>query len=283
MKELWDKLGVKASLSTAYHPQTDGETERVNQEIEQFFRVFCNFQQDNWADLLPFTEFAHNVRAHSATNHSPFKIWYGFQPEFIPPVNFATHIPAVEERLKALDQIRQEVSAALQVAVEVMKRKGPLSASQKFVPNQQVWLEGTNVKTTHPKTTIAPRRHGPFKILTTTPTNSHLQLPHSWKIHPVFHNSLLTPYKETPQHGPNYTQPPPEIVEGEEEHYEVETILNARPTPNRRGIQYLVKWKGYPDSENTWLPASGMKHSMELVTQFHARHPRTLTSNWRRS
>jgi hypothetical protein len=278
MKELWEKLGVKASLSTAFHPQTDGETERVNQEIEQFFRVFCNFQQDNWVDLLPFAEFAHNVRAHSATGQSPFQVWYGFQPEFIPPVNFATHLPAVEDRLKALDQVRREVSAALQVATEVMKRKGPLSASQKFSAGQLVWLEGTNIKTTHPKVKLSPRRHGPFKIITTTATNSRLQLPKQWRIHPVFHNSLLTPYNETPEHGPNYTQPPPEIIEGEDEHYEVETILNARPTPNRRGIQYLVKWKGYPDSENTWIPASGMKHAMDLVHEYHRRHPRAQTS-----
>jgi hypothetical protein len=121
MQELWEKLGVKSSLSTAFHPQTDGETECVNQEIEQFFHVFCNFQQDNWADLLPFAEFAHNVRAHSATGRSPFQVWYGFQPEFIPPVNFASRLPVVEERLKTLDQIHRKVSAALQVATEVMK------------------------------------------------------------------------------------------------------------------------------------------------------------------
>jgi hypothetical protein len=78
--------------------------------------------------------------------------------------------------------------------------------------------------------------------------------------------------------GNTNTQPPPEIIEGEDEHYEVETILNARPTPNRRGIQYLVKWKGYPDSENTWIPASGMKHAMDLVHEYHRRHPRAQTS-----
>jgi hypothetical protein len=83
------------------------------------------------------------------------------------------------------------------------------------------------------------------------PTNSQLKLPPSWQIHPIFHNSLLTLYKETLKHGPNYTQPPPEIVEGKDEHYEVKIILNARPTPNKHGIQYLVKWKGYPDSENS--------------------------------
>ena len=99
MQEIWSKLGVKSTMSTAFHPQTDGETERVNQELEQYLRIFCNFQVDNWAELLPFMEFAHNARAHSATNHSPFKVWYGYQPEFIPPVNFATTIPTVEEHL----------------------------------------------------------------------------------------------------------------------------------------------------------------------------------------
>ena len=67
MTETWKHLNVIPKLSTAYHPQTDGETERVNQELEQYLRVFCNFQQDNWADLIPLAEFAHNARAHSAT------------------------------------------------------------------------------------------------------------------------------------------------------------------------------------------------------------------------
>ena len=135
----------------------------------------------------------------------------------------------------------REVSTALQVATEVMKQKGPKFASQIFKPGQLVWLEETNVKTTHPKAKLSPQCHGPFKILMSTTTNSWLQLPKTWRIHPVYHNSLLTPYRETSEHGPNYTQPPPNIVEGEDEHYEVKTILQAQPTPNRQGIQYLVK------------------------------------------
>ena len=273
MRETWSKLNVDQALSTAFHPQTDSETERVNQEIEQFLRVFCNYQQDNWANLLPFAEFAHNVRAHAATGRSPFQVWYGFQPEFLPPIDFSSQLPSVEERLKSLEQIRADVTAALNVAAEVMKRKGPGTPSQTFSPGQLVWLEGSNIKTTHPKAKLAPKRHGPFKILSTTPTNSRLQLPPAWRIHPMFHNSLLTPYKETKEHGPNFTQPPPDIVEGEEDHYEVETVLDARPTPNRRGIQYLIKWVGYPNSENSWIPASGMKHASKLVQEFHTRHP----------
>ena len=138
MKETWKKLNVQQSLSIAFHPQTDGETERVNQEVKQFLRVFCNYQQDNWADLLPFAEFAHNIRAHSATGHSPFQIWYGFQPEFLPPVNFASHLPSVEKCLKTLNCLRTDVSAALKVAAEIMTRKGPCSPFVTFNKGQLV-------------------------------------------------------------------------------------------------------------------------------------------------
>lgn len=219
-------------------------------------------------------EFAHNARSHSATGQSPFKIWYGFQPEFMPPVNFATTIPTVEDRLRSLDQIRSEVTAALKVAAEVMKRSGPNAPTHRFKPGDLVWLEGTNVHTTHPKAKLAPRRHGPFKVISATEVNSKLTLPKTWRLHPVFHNSLLSPYKETQAHGPNYTRPPPDIVEGEDDHYEVEVILQSRPSPNRRGVQYLVKWKGYPNSENSWLPASQLKHAEELVREFQNKYPK---------
>jgi hypothetical protein len=87
------------------------------------------FPTDNWTDFLLFAEFAPNIRMHSATRQSPFFVWYGFQPEFIPPINFATYLPAMKDCLKALDQMRQEVSATLQLAAEVMKQNGPTSAS----------------------------------------------------------------------------------------------------------------------------------------------------------
>ena len=274
MQEVWNKLNVKSTMSTAFHPQTDGETERVNQELEQYLRVFGNFQQDNWVDLIPFMEFAHNARQHSATGKSPFEVWYGFQPTFLPPVNFATTIPTVEERLRTLEQIRTEVTAALKVAAEVMKHSRPPHATYVFKPGDLVWLEGTNVHTTHPKAKLAPRRHGPFKVLSTWGVNCKLQLPKTWRIHPVFHNSLISPYHETSAHGPNFTRPPPEIVEGEEDHYEVETILQSRLTPNKKGVQYLIKWKGYPTSENSWLSSSQLKNAQILVKQFHSRNPR---------
>ena len=154
-----------------------------------------------------------------------------------------------------------------------MKRSKPATTNHEFRPGDLVWLEGTNVHTTHPKAKLAPRCHGPFKVLSAWGINCKLQLPKTWRIHPVFHNSLISPYKETMEHGPNFTRPPPDFVEGEDEHYEVETVLQSRLTPNKRGIQYLIKWKGYPNSENSWLPASQLKHAQFLVQQFHSTNP----------
>src|SRR5258708_39815082 len=154
-----------------------------------------------------------------------------------------------------------------------MKRKGPSQPFPTFSMNQLVWLEGTNIKTTHPKVKLATKHHSPFKILSTTPTNSCLQLPPSWKVHPVFHNSLLTPYKETIEHGTNFARPPPEIVNQEDQHYEVKNVVDSKPSRNRKGILYLIKWKGYPLSKNSWEPTSGMRHVQKAVQHFHCTYP----------
>jgi hypothetical protein len=83
----------------------------------------------------------------------------------------------------------------------------------------------------------------------------------------------ITPYKETPAHGLNFTRPPPDIIQGEDEHYELETVLQSKISSNKKGILYLIKWKGYPNSKNSWLTASQMKHAHLLVQQFHSQNP----------
>ena len=96
-----------------------------------------------------------------------------------------------------------------------------------------------------------------------------LALPPQWKIHPVFHASLLTPYVETPAHGPNYTRPPPDLVEGEAE-WEVERILAHRYFGRQKKLQYLVKWLGYPESDNTWEPVENL-HADDLIQDYEHR------------
>jgi hypothetical protein len=94
----------------------------------------------------------------------------------------------------------------------------------------------------------------------------------------VFHANLITPYKETELHGPNFTRPPPDLVDGEEE-FEVEKILDARPQGRGRKMHYLVKWKGYPTSDNSWEPEENV-HAEKLIKEFHKRNPKH--SNTRR-
>jgi hypothetical protein len=104
----------------------------------------------------------------------------------------------------------------------------------------QVWLEGTNLKLSHPKAKLDAKRYGPFKVIEEIlPVVFRLELPSHWKIHNVFHASLLTRYNETEEHGCNFAQPAPELIEGEEE-YKVEQVLNSRRFGRAKKLQYLL-------------------------------------------
>src|SRR6266850_6465949 len=104
-----------------------------------------------------------------------------------------------------------------------------------------------------------------------SPVAYHLELPAQWNIHPVFHASLLTPYVETDSHGPNFSRPPPDLIKGENE-YEVEMIRKHRRFGRNKRLQYLLKWRGYPESDNTWEPVEQL-HAPQLLKEYHSRHP----------
>ena len=132
-----------------------------------------------------------------------------------------------------------------------------------------MWLDGRNIKMYHPTAKLAPKCHRPFPIQQVLLAITYqLMLPEQWKIHVVFHIDLLTPYKETEFHGANYARPPPDLI-GDEEQYEVEQVLDERDYGRWKKKQYLVKWKGYPDSDNQWLDAKNMENAQELIAEFH--------------
>jgi hypothetical protein len=139
-----------------------------------------------------------------------------------------------------------------------------------FKPYQlrdQVWLEGTNLKLSHPSTKLANRHYGPFKITKVIlPIVYQLQLPVSWKIFNTFHAALLSPYKEMEEHGANFPEPPPDLIEDQEE-YEVEQILAMRLYRRWKKRQYLIKWKGYSNAHNSWEPAKNV-NAPDLVKEF---------------
>jgi hypothetical protein len=241
--------GINHAPSTAYHPRTDGQSERSNQWLETAIRFITDQKQRNWAPYLPIAQFAHNNWPSDTTRKSPFFLLMGFNPR-ADWVHATSPIPRVTLRLEQLKEARIQARDAMIKAQQswVKHRDTP-----KYKEGDQVWLEGKNLRINQPTAKLAPRRHGPFKIIQVmSAVNYRLELPTQWNIHPVFHIDLLTPYRETIMHGPNFTRPTPELIDGEEE-YSVEKILDSRHFGRRRRLQYLVKWEGYPDADNMWV------------------------------
>lgn len=276
LKELYRKLHIDQRFSTAYHPQTDGGTERVNQELEQFLRAFCNYRQNNWAKHLLFAEFAHNSAQHSSTKESPFYLLMGYQPRWFPGMNEQTTVPSIKHRLTELRKARADAESSHQIAADIMKQRiegqPPL-----FKKGDKVWLEGKNITTTHPSAKLRPKRFGPFRIDDVLgPITFKLKLPPTWKIHPVFHAGLLTPYVQTKEHGPAATYPPPDIINNEEQ-FEVDEILDAEwRSPGGRSkpeLHYLVHYTGYPDSDNEWRPHHEFHEDDQVILDFYEQNP----------
>ena len=163
-QEMCQMLKINHRMSTAFHPQTDGETERVNQELETYLRIFCATEQRKWSDYLPMAEFAHNNRAHETSKMSPFQIIYGTDLKGIPTAFPRAQAPAVEDRLKEITKIRQEALAAHELARQLMIRRNPGNDIE-FKVGDQVWLDARNLRFPVETPKFKPKRLGPFKIL----------------------------------------------------------------------------------------------------------------------
>ena len=141
-KELACILGYDLKLSTTYHPQTDGETERVNQEVETYLQMFCQGQPDKWSEFIPMAEFAHNLATHPSTQRSPFSLILRYEPRAYPKIG-QTFIPSLKEQLSLLKQAQDEALAAHERTQQMMKER----ITTKFTPwkvGNKVWLEGRN-------------------------------------------------------------------------------------------------------------------------------------------
>jgi len=122
MKELNQMLGIKSKMLTVFHPQIDGQMERVNQELEQYLRMFIDYRQEQWPDWLGTAEFAYNNKAHSSTKTSPFKTNYGQDPRMGFEVRKKEKYEGAEKFVVKIKEIQEEAKAALEKAQEEMKK-----------------------------------------------------------------------------------------------------------------------------------------------------------------
>ena len=148
-RELARLLQYNITLSTAYHPQTDGESERVNQELETYLRLFSANKPEEWSNLLPMAEFTHNSATHSVTQKTPFFLMMGYEPWAYPSLG-KTFLPNLEGQLAELSAVHDDAQAAHKVTQQKMKEW----ITSKFTPwkvGDKVWLETTNLHMNGPK------------------------------------------------------------------------------------------------------------------------------------
>ncbi len=212
------------NISTTYHPRMDGQSEQTNQWLEQYLQFWINEWQDNWYLYLLLAKFAHNNWPNEMTGVSPFFILYGFNP-CTDWIDKPSPIPQVALQL---DQFKEARWCAQELMIKVQQSWVKHKDTPKYNEGDLVWLEGHHLRTNQPVIKLVPKRHGPFSIVQVmSPVNYCLKLPTQWSIHDIFHINLLTPYHKTTIHSSNYSRPPPDLIDDQEE-YKVEKILDSQ-------------------------------------------------------
>jgi len=237
----------------AYYPQMDGQTERTNQELKQYLRVFTDHKQEQWPDWLGTVEFTYNNKIHTATKTSPFKINYGQDPRMGFEGRRKGKYEAAGKFIEKMKKIQKEAKAALGKAQEEIKKfaNRRQREEKEYRVGDLVLLSMKDLKWQ-----MKGRRSekltkcfvGLYKVKGIVSSNViELELPKSIKIHPVVNISRVQLYK--PQiEGQKKIPPKPVIIEGEEE-FKVEKILNKRMVKGKE--KFLVRWKGYTVEEDT--------------------------------
>lgn len=246
-------------MSSAYHPQTDGQTERANRTLKEYLRHYVNGNQANWVLLLPMAELALNKLSSSATGSTPSYANYGRNPNIrdaplTSPMSDRA-IVFVDDLKKLHKQIENNLEVS-QIRMEKQENKHRSKGPQ-LKEGDKVWLHTKNLKTKRPNKKLDHVRVGPFRMKRVKgPVNYELELPADSKIFPTFHVSLLEKASDKEPVATTFSYEPQE-----DDIYEVEKILKEKDG------QYLVKWKGYPESENTWEPEHNLLPSCARLLQ----------------
>jgi len=276
-RTLMKKLQVNLGMSTAGHPQTDGQTERLNRTLEQMLRQYVRPDQTDWKEFLPHVEFAYNSAVHEATRISPFMAAYGCQPcDPLDRVLSVADPTPLDERLRFAHEARARVRTQLEEArkrYETLANKG--RRDLQFEVGQEVKINRRMIVSLPGGDKLGPLFDGPHKVKRRIGAVAYeLDLPTHVKLHPVFHVSMLEPFHRATAFPAAHREvnPGPVDVNGEPE-WIVHGIRGKRKL--RGETRWLIRWKGYSPLSDTWEPARCLAGN-ESFMQFEGRQARRL-------
>jgi len=275
-KEVQRLLRIKAAPSTAWHPRTDGQTERANQTFETYLCHFVCDRQDDWATLLPMAELVFNTSVSASSGSSPFFSQFAFHPRTNMIVG-GSSVPAAEKWIETLI----DVQATLLDNINSAKvfQKATFDRRTRDAPSYErgdwVWLLRRNIATTRPSTKVDFKRLGPFRVdLAMGRDVYRLILPKDLsRLHPVFHVSLLLPFVDpktfSGRIGSKAPRGPASLEHRFWDEHDVEAILGYR-SPARAVNQYLVRWRGGSTADDSWENGGDFSPSLHpYLEKFH--------------
>ncbi|KAL0381912.1 UNVERIFIED_CONTAM: Transposon Tf2-11 polyprotein, partial [Sesamum latifolium] len=287
--ELFKILGSKLSMSSSYHPQSDGQTERFNSMLEEYLRHFVRGTQKDWVKLLDVAQLCFNAQKSSSTNKSAFEIVTGQQPLLPHTLDSPQSVRSPLARSFS-QEWKQNVDIARSCLEKAQKRmKKYADQNRRFIEFNAGDL--VMVKVPDPRLSKSSRGRdprlmqkyvGPLPIIKRIGTVAYkIELPSWWKIHNVFHVSQLKKYSADKEDDARNQPSRPQLELTKTKEKVAEVILNHRVTrtAKREHTEYLVKWKGCSSEENTWERVTNLKAFLPLVEAYQASQaPRTSPS-----
>jgi hypothetical protein len=281
--QLFRRLGTKFNMSTANHPETDGQSERANRTIEEILRCYVSPHHDDWDEHLPTLEFAYNDSQQASTGVTPFYALYGRHP--YSPLALAyspARRPEERESVTAFAERMQRVYRQVRLAILKAQTRQAAVANKKrrdlqFKVGDQVWLHHSfrrpNLVVLNAKEKLNPSWLGPLTVKRVINRSAYeLDFPASYgKIHPVVNVSFLREYKDGAEQFPGRPgrdpAPLPDLID-DEEHFYVESFLASRYLQNgaKRHLQWLVRYKGFGELSDEWQFDEDLKEDLDAKT-----------------